>query len=172
MIMLVGCGFKLQGKHELPSYMKKLAISAENSNDTFYVQLRSLLRDNGVILVSRPKNKDSAAMLEVDLPTITEQIHSYDSKGQVSQYRLVATCNYKLFDANGSIMRQNVINRSRTYGLMPNQLLSNASEQQIITEELHMEIINELLRQLSSKVDNINKMNIETQDKDDPNCPC
>ena len=69
-------------------------------------------------------------------------------------------------------MRQNVINRSRTYGLMPNQLLSNASEQQIITEELHMEIINELLRQLSSKVDNINKMNIETQDKDDPNCPC
>lgn len=179
-IMLAGCGFKLQGKHQLPTYMNKLVISAENSNDPFQVMLRDVLKNNGVLLVSnqfiksnnKKGTKQDASLLDINTPTISQQIHGYDSKGQVSQYRLVATCSYKLFDHDGKVLRQNIINRSRTYGLSPNQLLSNDSEQQIIAEELNMEIINELLRQLSSDINNINSNQNKTIEQDDPNCPC
>lgn len=147
--MLAGCGFKLQGRHELPKYMKKLIVITENNNEPFQVQLRDVLQSNGVVVITN-KNTKNASALEINTPVITQEIHSYNSKGQVSQYRLIATSTYKLFDNAGKVLQQNIINRMRTYGLNPNQVLSNDSEKQIISEELSIEIINELIRQLSA----------------------
>ncbi len=177
-LTLSGCGFKLQGKHALSPYVKNLFVAVDNSNDSFQVQLRDVLQDNGVVLVSNQFFKNNAtkkniAILDLNTPIVSQQIHSYDSKGQVSQYRLRSECNYKLFDADGNILRQNTISRSRTYALSPNQLLSNSSEQQIISEELNMEIINELLRQLSADLNNTKKNSPSNiKEKNDNNHPC
>ena len=176
--MLTACGFKLQGKHELPSYIKKLTIVSENNNDPFTIQLQDTLHNNGVVLLNRPLTKDQMiqkeiSMLELKLPVIAQKINGYDSKGQISQYRITAVFDYKLFDHNANIIKQNSIERSRTYAVNPNQLLSNSSEQQIIAEELNIEIINELIRQLSFK--NPNTLNSEDSskiDNNDVNCPC
>ena len=177
-IMLTACGFKLQGKHELPSYIKKLAIVSENNNDPFTIQLQDILQNNGVVLSSRLLTKDQMtqkeiSMLELKLPVITQKINGYDSKGQISQYRIAAVFDYKLFDHNANIIKQNSIERSRTYTVNPNQLLSNSSEQQIIAEELNIEIINELIIQLSFKnPKNVNSKDSGNIDKNDVNCPC
>jgi len=148
MLVITGCGFHLQGKHEFSPAIQNLAISSRDSYDPFQRLLKDSLQQNGVKIKDRVSG-DNIAVLEVSSPVISEQIHSYDSKGQVSQYRLVATCKYKLFAADGKTLRENIITRSRTYSVSPNRLLSNANEQQIISEELGVEIVNELLRQLS-----------------------
>lgn len=176
--MLTACGFKLQGKHELPSYIKKLTIVSENNNDPFTIQLQDVLENNGVLLSSSLLTKDQMiqkeiSILEVKLPVITQKINAYDSKGQVSQYRITAVSYYKLFDHNANLIKKNSIERSRTYAVNPNQLLSNSSEQQIIAEELNIEIINELIRQLSFKnSNNLNSKDSGNIDNNDVNCPC
>lgn len=177
-IMLTACGFKLQGKHELPSYIKKLTIVSENNNDPFTIQLQDILANNGVMLSNRLLTKDQItqkeiSILEFSLPVITQKINGYDSKGQVSQYRISAVFGYKLFDHTGNTIKKNSIERSRNYTVNPNQSLSNSSEQQIIAEELNIEIINELMRQLSSEnPNNTNSKNSANIDKNDVNCPC
>lgn len=176
--MLTACGFKLQGKHELPSYIKKLTIVSENNKDPFTIQLQDVLENNGVLLSSSLLTKDQMiqkeiSILEVKLPVITQKINAYDSKGQVSQYRITAVSYYKLFDHNANLIKKNSIERSRTYAVNPNQLLSNSSEQQIIAEELNIEIINELIRQLSFKnSNNLNSKDSGNIDNNDVNCPC
>lgn len=166
-IMVTGCGFKLQGQNALPFNMKHLIVVTGNNNDIFQVQLKDVLQNNGVTLVNK-----NASMLDIDTPIVTVQINSYDSKGQISQYRVIAASSYKLFDNHSRLVRQNQIVRSRTYSLNTNQLLSNSSEQKIIAEELNIEIINELLRQLSSGFNNINIHKDNKDNQNDINCPC
>jgi LPS-assembly lipoprotein len=146
--VITGCGFKLQGKHELPEVLKKLTIIAANTNDPFQKLLNNSLSQNGVEIIQDSKNI-KVTVLEINSPVFNEQISSYDSKGQISQYRLIATVSYRLFAVNGDILRQNTINKFRNYSIDPNKLLSNFNEQQIIKEELNIEIVNELLKQLS-----------------------
>ncbi len=144
--ILSGCGFHLQGKHVFSPVIQNLAIIPGGHN-SFQNLLKDSLQNNGINI----KDTDirNVAILEINDPVISEQIQGYDSKGQISQYRLTSSCSYKLFAENGKILLQNTINRSRTYAVTPNRLLSNASQQQIISEELTVEIVNELLRQLS-----------------------
>ena len=148
-VSITGCGFHLQGKYEFSPAIQNLAISSVDSYDPFQKQLKDSLRQNGINIRDNNIESNNIAILEVNSPVVSEQIHSYDSKGQISQYRLVSTCSYKLFAADKKVLRENTITRSRTYSVSPNQLLSNANEQQIISEELSLDIINELLRQLS-----------------------
>lgn len=146
--VITGCGFKLQGKHELPEVLKKLTIIAANTNDPFQKLLNNSLSQNGVEIIQDSKNI-KVTVLEINSPVFNEQISSYDSKGQISQYRLIATVSYRLFATNGDLLRQNTINKFRNYSVDANQLLSNFNEQQIIKEELNIEIVNELLKHLS-----------------------
>ena len=147
-MVVTGCGFHLQGTYKFSPAIQNLAISSVDSYDPFQRLLKDSLQQNGVNIRDKA-DVNNVAELEVSSPVVNEQIHSYDSKGQVSQYRLVSTCKYKLVASNGKILRENIITRSRIYSVAPNQLLSNANEQQIIREELSVEIVNELLRQLS-----------------------
>jgi outer membrane lipopolysaccharide assembly protein LptE/RlpB len=62
---------------------------------------------------------------------------------------LAINCGYKLFSNQGKLVRENNISRFRNYNVNPNQLLSNANEKQVIIEELQIDIIDEILRQLS-----------------------
>lgn len=145
-ILVTGCGFKLQGKHQFPVNLQNLAMDLAD-HAPFKKLLQQSLQQNGVTV--RDKFEKNIVLLEVNTPSINEQVYGYDSKGQVSQYRLTVSTNYKLFGIDGKVLLENTILRSRIYFVAPNQVLSNSGEQQIIVEELNIEIINELLRQLS-----------------------
>lgn len=146
-ILLTSCGFRLQGQHKFSPEIANLIITLDEYS-AFYKLLAASLEQNNINIVNKDTNL-KFAVLEVDEPAISEEIHSYDSKGQVSQYKLNATLNYKLFTKDGRKLKENTIVRRRIYTINANQLLSNANEKQVISEELNIEIINELLKQLS-----------------------
>lgn len=146
-MLLTSCGFRLQGRHIFSSEIANLIVTLDQYS-TFYKLLVASLEQNNINIV----NKDTTlkfAVLELDEPAISEEIHSYDSKGQVSQYKLSAVFNYKLFAKDGRKLKESTIIRRRIYSVNANQLLSNSNEKQVIIEELNVEIINELLKQLS-----------------------
>lgn len=145
--LLTSCGFHLQGKHNFSPEIANLIITL-NEYSEFHKLLVAGLERNDINIVDKDTNL-KFAVLEIDEPAISEEIHSYDSKGQVSQYKLTATLNYKLFAKDGRKLKENTIIKRRVYSIHANQLLSNANEKQVISEELNIEIINELLKQLS-----------------------
>lgn len=153
-IMLPGCGFKLQGMHKIPEHMKEIVISSDNNESPFIAQLNSQFQNNGITLFNKHAslNNSSASffILEISVPEITEQVHGYNSRGQISYGRIFVKIKYTLFDKKYSVVKQNTITRSRIYEMDPNQLLSNANQKNIILDELNVEIINELILQLTS----------------------
>ena len=148
MSLLSACGFHLQGKYKFSPKIKNLIITLDEYSLFGKLLIDSFIQ-NGINIVNKSTDH-KFAVLEINSPIISEEIHSYDSKGQVSQYRLIANCNYTLFATDGTKLRENSITRRRIYSVNANQLLSNANEQQVISEELNIEIVNELLKQLSS----------------------
>jgi outer membrane lipopolysaccharide assembly protein LptE/RlpB len=153
---LVGCGFKLRSSYAMPEYLQQVNIITEHAKSSFIVQFIDGLRNNGVSVsintsIDNKANNtvDKKYRIEIHEPSIAEQVNGYNSKGQISQYRLAINCGYKLFSNQGKLVRENNISRFRNYNVNPNQLLSNANEKQVIIEELQIDIIDEILRQLS-----------------------
>lgn len=155
---LTNCGFHFAGKYKLPAYLNQLVIyPLDDIKSDFYLQLKSVLENNGVKVLNLNaiqdlKLKQDLSILHIAIPVIKEKVHSYNSQGQITNNMLTASCNYQLFDHANDLLQKNIISRSRNYGINNNQLLSNLGERQIIVQELQLEIINELLRQLSVDV--------------------
>jgi LPS-assembly lipoprotein len=151
MSLLSSCGFKLQGIEQIPSYMKELVILS-NDNDPFIIQLNNCLKSKGIILYQKTDRLlyNHLPTLEITELEINDQIQGYNSRGQISNSKVYAKINYTLFDKEHKILKKNTINRSMSYQIDPNQLLSNNNERNIIVDELIIEIINELINQLSS----------------------
>ena len=155
LMFLTNCGFHFAGKYKLPEYLNQVVIyPLDDIKSDFYLKLKNVLENNEIKVLSLNavqdlKLKQNVSVLHIAIPVIKEKVHSYNSQGQITNNMLTASCDYKLFDHANSMIQKNVISRSRTYGVNNNQLLSNLGERQIIVQELQLEIINELLRQLS-----------------------
>ncbi len=158
LVFLTNCGFHFAGKYKLPSYLNQLVIyPLDDIKSDFYLQLKSVLENNRVKVLNLNaiqdlKLKQDVSVLHIAIPVIKEKVHSYNSQGQITNNMLTASFHYQLFDHANNLIQQNVISRTRNYGVNNNQLLSNLGERQIIVQELQLEIINELLRQLSVDV--------------------
>lgn len=161
--MINSCGFHFIGRYKLPEYLNQLVIyPLDDSKSDFYVNLKNTLENQGVQIIPLHviqdlKLKNNLSILHISIPIIKEKIHSYNSQGQITTNMLTASCEYKLFDHANNLLQKNIIHRNRSYAINNNQLLSSAGERQLIVKELQLEIINELLRQLSVDVRRMKK---------------
>lgn len=150
--LLVGCGFKLCEEIVWPAELKYISINYHgNQHAPFYQQLRSALIKVGAIIqpnMSGSKNV-GAKCLNIHIPEIEEIVSGYDSSGQISLVKVIATCKYEVLDINNNILINQNIVRTATYNTDPNKLLANAQEKAQIIEELSSKIIEELFAQLA-----------------------
>lgn len=155
LMFLTNCGFHFAGKYKLPEYLNQLVIyPLDDIKSDFYVKLKNILENNEVKVLSLNaiqdlKLKQDVSVLHIAIPVIKEKVHTYNSQGQITNNMLTASFHYQLFDNHNNLLQKNIISRSRIYGINNNKLLSNLGERQLIVQELQLEIINELLRQLS-----------------------
>lgn len=164
--LVIGCGFHFLEKYEFPEYLNKVIIVSldhiNEFNSDFYLQLKNTFKNHGINVVNikksiiqvnnknvPQKNINNISILHIAAPIIDEKIHSYNSQGQITTKVITASCSYQLFNYANNLLHKSVIDRHRTYSINSNQLLSSIGERHAIIQELELEIINELLKQLS-----------------------
>ena len=161
-------GFRLRGSFTIPSYLKTVYITPNDPYETLQRELRTRLKYYDVRIVEQPSPQ--VTTLHVTAPEFSEQILAYGSSLQVQRSKLTYTIRYELTTTEPEFNRSlTTISRSREFSKSNNQLLTNETEEQIVKKELLTEIINELLRQITSRPP---KISVEHDSSTNDGNPC
>lgn len=146
--MLSGCGFHLQDKAELPAQMQQTYLAVQHPYSRLATRLETLLEQNGVQVVSSPKD---VAILEVPMNRMRKEIQSIGDNARVREYQLRLTVNFRLLDKDGTelIPMQN-LELARVYGFNEQDILSAEREDEYLRQEISDTVASMILRRIGT----------------------
>ena len=177
-ISLTGCGYHLRGQGFALDTNGNVQLSATANTRLVASELRRRLARAGLLLSIDQEQATSKAISNqaIDLQLINEQVKqrvaAVARDGIVQEYAIDYTLSYRLQPLASAaagltnVAEQNVetIQYSREYAYDRVAVQGNASQQQIITEGLRNDAVNQVLRQLQLAIQNQTK----TQSHYDP----
>lgn len=150
-LMIVGCGFHLRGKVNIPEFLRVLRISPDIPSDPLQKALRQALKGNQVIVYREndPKACD-AAIISILSQSIAERNVAYGVDGQANRSMVQLTIHYRITDKNGKVILPNGrVRVERSLTIIPNAVLGTENERNRVMRELYDDGALQLLRQLS-----------------------
>ncbi|MCE3045004.1 LPS assembly lipoprotein LptE [Legionella sp. 16cNR16C] len=151
-ILLAGCGFKLRGTYEIPSWFNNVALINQGAQPDLHLQLKDQLQSYGIRVL--PSAKGSSFMLILEKDTIQEQITSVGASTTPRQYQLIYTAVYSLIKTNGEpLLSSNQVTVTRQLTVNNNRILGSNAEETLIYSEMRrdaaMQIMNRINRKLN-----------------------
>lgn len=148
-VLLWGCGFHLRGVQQFPPELKKIYIQTKSPNTTMVLSLHQLLVDNGVTLVSSPK--EASSILELSDVSSSEQGVSLLGAGQATMNRLTDSVTYSLRDVHtGTVVKgPEVVSFSENYSTNASLILSSNYQSSDISHVLDQKIASAIFTALT-----------------------
>ncbi|CAB0149616.1 LPS-assembly lipoprotein LptE [Pseudidiomarina piscicola] len=145
-LLLVACGFQLQGNYKLPADLQQLRIDAPQFSE-FAATARERFRLAGAELV----HDSSVTTVEIVSDSLTRRTLSLSASGQVAEYELIYTVNYLLRQQQGQNQALQV-EVFRDYQDDPNFALAKTREREVLVAEMREQAAQQLVRQVIAKV--------------------
>ncbi|MGQ4276230.1 LPS assembly lipoprotein LptE [Pseudidiomarina sp. E22-M8] len=145
-LLLVGCGFQLQGNYQLPTELQQLRISAPQFSE-FADDARDRFRLAGATLVE----DNSATLIEILNDSLSRRTLSLSASGQVAEYELIYTVNYLLVPLQGETKALQV-EVFRDYQDDPNFALAKTREREVLVAEMREQAAQQLVRQVIAQM--------------------
>ena len=149
LLTLNGCGFHLRGTQK-PStiQIKEMILLPYDPYNRFYQLLRENLKRSGVDVIL-PQPNLTCPTLSVSKSDTTQYSLVYSLQGQTRRERLQSTLSYDLNlpSKNQRFNQKMTSNRDRQ--LNQNQDLADQYEKILLEKEMHQELIEQLMQQLS-----------------------
>jgi LPS-assembly lipoprotein len=147
-VTLVGCGFQLQGKNELPAEMGSTAIETSDPYTQFVRRLTILLEQNGASVVDAGP---PTARLQLPEDRVRREVLSIGGSARIREYRVVHRVRFRLVDANGTVLvPEQTIEQSRVISFDEQNILAATREEEFLREELANTLAREVLRRLGA----------------------
>lgn len=150
MLSLVGCGFHLRGSADLASSLKTMYVQGIDLTSGVGKSLKRGLERNGVNIVD--SYQPGASVLTVLNYKVDRRVLSVGGgNAKVSEYELYGVINYQVADDQGKLLAEpQTIEAFRDYRFDENQVLAKAEEEKQLREELEQQLVQSLLRRLST----------------------
>jgi LPS-assembly lipoprotein len=145
---LVACGFQLRGAMQLPYQSLYIAIS---DSTTLGLELRRQIRASQPDLLVEEKKAAEAVFRQLSFGR-ERVIAAINADGQVREYQLRLTYNFRLEDPTGAPLTQAssiVLLREVTYD--DNQVLSKAQEEEFLWLDMEKDLVQQILRRLATQ---------------------
>ena len=167
LLTVIGCGaFKQRGSLVIPDYLTTVYLTPDDPYEPLQRRLRYTLQKKQVRIINYPS--DGVTNIYVSKPIIGRDVLASGPSGQVQRFRLTISTNFRL-EIKSEPKIERTITRSREVSINNDKLLANESAEQIIRNELLTEIVNELLRQFTTRpLDKASVLDSSTAD----NSPC
>ena len=148
LVVLAGCGFKLQGQAELPAEMSTTRIVTADTYSHFIRRLTILLEQNGTRVVDEGL---SAARLEIPINEVRKEILSIGGTARIREYRVVHRVRFRLVDAEGNVLvPTETLEQSRVISFDEQDILAATREEEFLREELADTLSRQVLRRLGT----------------------
>ena len=149
-ILLTACGFHLRGQSELPVELKTLYLQSPNPYSPMTKQLKQTLQHLGINLVNSPN------LAQLTLQIIRDQLNQSESivgaNTQVREFYLTYILGYQLIDQEGElVVPQQFVSATRNFTADTNRSLGTSNERKTLEQEMHRDVIFQLLNRLNSK---------------------
>ena len=149
--LLSACGFQLRGEVTLPYTSIYIALPESNT-------LRAKLARNistGSKTTLGNSARESQAVLGITSDSTTKNILTLSSAGRASEYQLVRTLDFRVYDPSGRDLippGQIVVKRDITFDAtqVPSQVLSKQAEEGLLAKDMEDDIVQQLLRRLAA----------------------
>jgi LPS-assembly lipoprotein len=149
-ITLSACGFHLRGHEPLPPELHVIYIESTTPYTEFSKRLEQTLRSIGIVVTRCPQ--DAPITLHIIAQTVTHQLTSQGSNGQLSTYLLSYFVSYQLVAADGHVLQcPQTITETRSFQISANQLLGDTNVQDTLVDSMRRDAIYQLLERLRSR---------------------
>lgn len=134
LLLMAGCGFKLQTKVELPPEMQRTRLEILSPYSEFARRLEIHLEQNGVQVVTA---LSGAAVLEVPVNNMRKEIQSIGDNARVREYLIRHTVQFRLIDDKGvELIPLQVFEQSRVYSFNEQDILAAEREDEFLRKDL------------------------------------
>jgi LPS-assembly lipoprotein len=146
--VLVGCGFHLQGRAELPAVLAAAYIDAQDTQSDFYADLRSALRANGSTLQDRAA--DGSATIKIFSDGATERVLTVSSRNLPTAYSLTYSVRVTVSAGGRELMGAETFSATREYSFDTTALLAKERERESLSAALAEELVAVVMQRLAS----------------------
>jgi LPS-assembly lipoprotein len=143
-----GCGFRLQGRMPLPAPLKVAYVVAPNEQTEFVQGLRKALLINGGKLVDDSTNATSTVRIITD--DVTSKILSVSANNIPREYELTYTVEFSVSSKEEELLPTQKVSITRDYSFDERTLLAKENEAAILREGMARDLVNIVMRRLSS----------------------
>ncbi len=145
--LATGCGFHLRGTFVVPEALSTVYV--EGSDVDIVRQLKDSLASSGAQVLS--ERTEDAAVVQLLRSDYARQVRTVDTRGLATSYELVYTVAYRVLDGNGETLAQvPAFELRRDFNFDSSQLLQKRNEEQFLREDMQEEIVQRILRRLST----------------------
>ncbi len=147
-VLLVGCGFHLQGDLNTPAEMQRTYIDAVERNTQFHRELRRQLQASNVDLVDSPD--DATAILSITVDETGQRVLSVSARNVPTEYEVFYSVEYALVSGERSLQAPQLITLTRDYTYDETLVLGKAREEDLMRDAIVRDLVRTVLKQLSS----------------------
>ena len=145
---LAACGFQLRTAPDIPPEMSRTYISADDRYSQFYRKLRDELRNAGVQLVDSPAQ--SSAVFSILADETDQRVLSVSARNVPREYEVFYTIYYSVESGENTIIPPQTLTRTRDYTYDETLVLGKAREEEMLREAIADDLVQVVLKQLSS----------------------
>lgn len=147
--LIAGCGFHLRGEAELPAAMQHVFIDSGDPLDSLTHDLSKAFQRSGAVVEDHAG--DGIANMKITVNRLRTDVLSVGGNARANEYQMTYHVEFVVQDSAGKeLLPKQVIELSREFTFDSGQALGIAAEQDILTDELHRDMVQTIVRRLGA----------------------
>jgi LPS-assembly lipoprotein len=149
LLLLAGCGFRLEGRVPLPQAIRKPYIQASDEQSDFVQSLRRQMLMSGAHPVDSPEQATAVVVVDILSDAMKPQVLSVSAQNRPTEYQVTYTVRFSVTAGGRELLPPQQVSATRSYSFDESLLLAKEHEQAILRQAMGQDLADIVMRRLS-----------------------
>jgi LPS-assembly lipoprotein len=147
-LLMTGCGFRLQGRTPLPAPLAVSYLIAPDRQSDFVQGLRKALIQSGGKLAAR--REEASGTVRILRDEVSQKVLSVSANNIPREYELTYTIEFSVDAKDKELLPTQKVSVTRDYSFNERTLLAKENEEAVLREGMARDLVSIVMRRLSS----------------------
>jgi LPS-assembly lipoprotein len=146
-MLLLGCGFHLEGRTPLPAVLKAAYVQAQDQRSDFVQSLRKAMLISGAHPTDdKPR---ATAIVSIVKDEVTRRVLSVSAANRPTEYEVTYTVQFSVEAGDKTLLANQEVSSTRSYSFDERLLLAKQHEEAVLREAMAKELADIVMRRLA-----------------------